>query len=112
MGYFQKKISLISEEDHLKNESVSLQTECDNLKAIFQQHVGQKELELTMVLEKMKVNRRACNGNVFIGNHCKRILKNFTSLTSPWSADSPELGSKIQSDLCYLSGHTKVNFGK
>ena len=93
--FSEKMSSLISEEDQLKSESVTIQTECDNLKAKFQEKVGQKELELTMSLEKMSVDRQAYHGNVFVGNHCKKILKKFTNLTSVLKADSPELESKF-----------------
>ena len=42
--------------------------------------MGPREKDLLQCLDDIKVVRQAYHGNVFVGNHCKVILKNYERL--------------------------------
>ena len=80
---FTQKISaLIEEESNLNEAFVNCSITNDNLKAKYSAITGEKEKELTNVLDSIKVVRQAYHGNVFIGNHCVIILKLYEELTT------------------------------
>ena len=77
----QNKISeILFEEDRLKTNCIQLTTECDGLKAKKENEMGHRELLLNECLNEIKVVRQAYHGNVFVGNHCKLVLKNYVKL--------------------------------
>ena len=73
---------MINEEDDLNAERVDAAVKCDNLKAKYNSYVGPREKELLDALELIKVARQAYHGNVFVGNHCVKVLKNYSTLTN------------------------------
>ena len=76
------KIStLLSEEDNLKRKNTRLKAECDNLNTKFDKRCEEKEKKLSDSLDSLHVIRQAYHGNIFVGNHCKQILKIFSVLT-------------------------------
>ena len=64
-------------------------SDCEAQKDLIAAHTGDTESQLLETLDSIKVARRAYNGNVFIGNHCKIILNNCQKLCSVVS-DEPE----------------------
>ena len=76
-------LKLCENKDHqtaLGDDVNFLMQECQLLKAQYDSIIGEKEKQLLQVLEQIKVMRQAYHGNVFIGNHCKKILKNYKML--------------------------------
>ena len=53
---------------------------CDKLKSENESEMGFREKLLNDKLEDVKVARQAYHGNVFVGNHCKIVLKNYELL--------------------------------
>ena len=56
--------------------------------------MGVREQCLLNVLDEIKVERQAYHGNVFVGNHCKLVLKNHQLLCSVVS-DKPCIHGKL-----------------
>ena len=77
----EKVAKLIEEEDQVKTDTVKLQAECDSFRSKFDSVVGEREKRLSDSLDQMGVIRQSYHGNVFVGNHCKKILQNFHLLT-------------------------------
>ena len=75
-----KLVELEKEQIELDNLFVSLTDECSSLKSQQEDKVGPKEKQLLGVLDDLKVDRQAYHGNVFVGNHCKIILRNYDAL--------------------------------
>ncbi len=101
----EKAAETLSEEDSIRSDMVGLSIECDNRKAMSECNMGPRERELNRKLEDMKVIRQAYHGNVFVGNHCEIVLKNYELLCSV-IADKQEHHKKftcifqIFSELC------------
>ena len=64
----------------LQSEIAKLRSECEALNDLITSNIGEKEHQYLETLDKIKVVSPAY-GNVFIGNHCKIILKNYQKLT-------------------------------
>ena len=56
--------------------------------------MGVHEQRLLDILDEIKVVRQAYHGNVFVGNHCKLVLKNHELLCSVVS-DKPCIHGKL-----------------
>ena len=78
----------------LQLEIAKLRSECEGLKDHITSNIGEKERQHLETLDKIKVVRQAYHGNVFIGNHCKIILKDYQKLYSEVS-DEPEFHEHI-----------------
>ena len=81
-------------EDILRLEIVDLCLVCDELKAKNSCEMGTREKLLNQKLEDIKVVQQAYHGNVFVGNHCKLVLKHYESLCSV-IADKPGTYQKV-----------------
>ena len=90
----EKAAQNLGMEDTLRLDIVELGIECDKLKAINSCEMGPREKLLNKKLEDIKVVRQAYHGNVFVGNHCKLVLKNYESLCSV-IADKPGAYQKV-----------------
>ena len=66
--------------------------------------VGPFEKELLKVLDDIKVERQAYHSNVFVGNHCKIILKKFSKLCDVISKREPEVCRKFYEVFGVFSG--------
>ncbi|XP_065685093.1 uncharacterized protein LOC136097065 [Hydra vulgaris] len=81
--YISEKISFIrAQRKVLDVEYIRLQIECEDLEKISISSMGTHERSLYKALEDMKVERQAYHGNVFVGNHCKIVLRNHYKLCS------------------------------
>ncbi|XP_065678012.1 uncharacterized protein LOC136093059 [Hydra vulgaris] len=81
--YISEKISFIrAQREVLDVEYIRLQIECEDLEKISISSMGTHERSLYKALEDMKVERQAYHGNVFVGNHCKIVLRNHYKLCS------------------------------
>ncbi|XP_065677213.1 uncharacterized protein LOC124808854 [Hydra vulgaris] len=81
--YISEKISFIrAQREVLDTEYIKLQLECEDLEKISKSSMGTHERSLNKALEDMKVERQAYHGNVFVGNHCKIVLRNHYKLCS------------------------------
>ena len=67
---------------------------CHSEQARNESTMGPREQLLNRKLEEMKVIRQAYHGNVFVGNHCKLVLKNHEALCSV-IRDKPHLHQKF-----------------
>ena len=80
---FADKINkLIDEEEELSHEIICLGAVCDDLNAVYHNVIGSREKALISALESIKVVRQAYHGNVMVGNHCVKVLKNCQVLTN------------------------------
>ena len=75
---------------------VEQNTLCDEMKTRSETNMGPREQLLNRKLEEMKVIRQAYHDNVFVGNHCKLVLKNHEALCSVIK-DVPHLHQKFVS---------------
>ncbi|XP_065678677.1 uncharacterized protein LOC124819115 [Hydra vulgaris] len=79
--YISEKIYFIrAQREVLDTEYIKLQVECEDLEKISKSSMGTHERSLNKALEDMKVERY--HGNVFVGNHCKIVLRNHYKLYS------------------------------
>ena len=77
------KISTLShEEDDINACVVDAKIKCDNLKANYSKMTGDRESQLNIALESIKVIRQAYHGNVMVGNHCVIVLQKYSILTN------------------------------
>ena len=83
------KMSCFSELDKLESDIAELKSHCEALKDSIYSNIVDYERQLLGTLDRIKVVRQAYHGNVFIGNHCKIILKNYEKLCDVVS-DEPE----------------------
>ena len=83
-----KSFELEKQQIEFDNLLVSLTDECTSLKSQHEENVGPKEKQLLSVLDDLHVDRQAYHGNVFVGNHCKIILKNYDALLRVISGDA------------------------
>ena len=91
IGILKEKVTdSLAEEDNLKMIIVKQSTLCDELKAKNESKMGPRELELHRKLDEIKVKRQAYHGNVFVGNHCKLVLRHHEALCNV-VADKPVL---------------------
>ena len=75
----------------MEKEFKLLRDECLRLKSLIEEMVGPTEKNLLKLLDEIKVVRQAYHGNVFVGNHCKIILRNFVMLCDVISRKAPEV---------------------
>jgi hypothetical protein len=66
----------------LDYEYTRLQIECKDLEKKSRSSMGTHEKALLQALDDMNVQRQAYHGNVFVGNHCKIVLRNHLKLCS------------------------------
>ena len=77
---------------------------CIHLKNQTENLVGPTEKNLLKVLDLIKVVRQAYHGNVFVGNHCKIILKNFLELCDVISRGAPKVCKSLKEVFGIFSG--------
>ena len=82
--------SLREKQKIVEKEFKLLRDQCLRLKSLIEEMVG-PENNLLKVLDDIKVVRQAYQGNVFVGNHCKIILRNFVMLCDVISRKAPEV---------------------
>ena len=86
------RLELLREKQKIvEKEFKLLRDECLRLKSLIEEMVGPTEKNLLKVLDDIKVVRQAYHGNVFVGNHCKIILRNFVMLCDVISRKAPEV---------------------
>ena len=78
----EQQNEFISEEDEIRRKLEDLTNEINK-------NIGDRENMLNEKLKLMDVHREAKHGNVFVGNHCKKLLKNHEDLLEVIS-DKPE----------------------
>ena len=79
---FEEKIALlVEEEDVLNIRLIQAKRVADDLKAAYNKRVDEREAMLSVTFDKMKVEQQAYHGNVFVGNHCIKVLSRYTELT-------------------------------
>ena len=86
------KIRISEIENAQQNFRSQKQTASENYsryKEIAYANIGPREQSLNLVLKELNVHRQAYHGNVFVGNHCKIINKNYDKLVAVIS-DKPE----------------------
>ena len=94
-NYFVAKSKENSERQRkLELDIAELKSHCEALKDSIDSNIGDYERQLLETLDRIKVVRQAYHGNVFIGNHCKIILKNYEKLCDVVS-DEPEFHEHI-----------------
>ena len=96
--------SLREKQTAAEQEFFLLRDECFDLKKQVDAMVGPLEKQLLKVLDDIKVNRQAYHGNVFVGNHCKIILKIFSQLCDVISKPEPETCKKMKEVFGAFSG--------
>ena len=83
MSVLKDKIAdRLVKEDELKSSIIKQSLVCDELKARNENIMGPRERILSSKLEEIKVVRQAYHGTVFVGNHCKLVLKNHGTVCS------------------------------
>ena len=86
------RLELLREKQKIvEKEFKLLRDECLRLKSLIEEMVGPTERNLLKLLDDIKVLRQAYHGNVFVGNHCKIILRNFVMLCDVISRKAPEV---------------------
>ena len=80
--YNMKISTLLHEEDDINARVVDAKIKCDNLKANYSKMTGDRESQLNIALESIKVIRQAYHGNVMVGNHCVIVLQKYSILTN------------------------------
>ena len=73
----------ILEEDEMKRKLENITNEVNK-------NVGDREINLNEKLKMMDVHREAYHGNVFVGHHCKKLLKNHEDLLTVISDKSED----------------------
>ena len=91
----------------LELDIAELKSHCEALKDSIDSNIGDYECQLLETLDRIKVVRQAYHGNVFIGNHCKIILKNYEKLYDVVS-DEPEFHGHISESFCIYSELDKL----
>ena len=90
-NYFVAKSKENSEcQRKLELDIAELKSHLEALKDSTDSNIGDYERQLLETLDRIKVVRQAYHGNVFIGNHCKIILKNYEKLCDVVS-DEPKI---------------------
>ena len=107
-NYFVAKSKENSEcQPKLELDIAELKSHCEALKDSIDSNVGEYERQLLESLDRIKVVHQAYHGNVFSGNHCKIILKNYEKLCDVVS-DEPELHEHISECFCIYSEVDKL----
>ena len=82
-----KVSAILSEQNAVKEQCIAAEGRCHDLKSKYTEFVGKRENTLITALDSMNVVRQAYHGNVFVGNHCNIILKQYNQLTEAISDD-------------------------
>lgn len=75
-----KMDAVLAEQEILNSLELELTSECEQLKCQVETMVGDYEKRLLNTLSEIGVERQAYHGNVFVGNHCKIILRKYDAL--------------------------------
>jgi len=104
------KLEALSDEQ-LRLEQVigGLQIDCERQRHEIDEYIGPHERRLLTSLDKIRVVRQAYHGNVFVGNHCKVILKKYEELLECISG-LPDTHRKFKELFClYAAIHKNVS---
>ena len=86
--------SIRIKQTELESRFKALRDRCLQFRLDAEEAMGPLELSLLTILDDIKVVRQAFHGNIFVGNHCKIILRNHGLLCSVLCA-KPDLKAKF-----------------
>ncbi|XP_057296535.1 uncharacterized protein LOC130625451 [Hydractinia symbiolongicarpus] len=79
--HLEKRIDDLRERRVTLDDSIlELELRCKVLQTKCEETMGHREKQLLQCLDDIKVARQAYHGNVFVGNHCKVVLRNHARL--------------------------------
>ena len=112
IGILKDKVTdNLAEEDDLKATIVEQGILCDDLKARNEETMGPRELELNRKLEEIKVTQQAYHGNIFVGNHCKLVLRNYETICNV-VADQPVCNERFMTIFSLFNEIQRLLFVK